>query len=156
MVAALIGITVPERLRQRQFAVDAARSARLHTIARALLDYRDSHGTFPTDLEALRSLSDPDGSIAEALRDLGDLYQRASRTENQLELLDSKGYRATTALASANPKSKPMVTRGVALRDARTPSAPEPASYPFTSYTLTLPGERGWFSSDEELIMQDG
>jgi hypothetical protein len=48
------------------------------------------------------------------------------------------------------------VTRGVALRDARTPAAPEMGSIPFTSYTLTLPSENRWFSSDEELIMQDG
>lgn len=139
MVAALIGITVPARLRQRQMGIDAGRSARLRTAQRALLEYRELHGTFPADLEALRSVPDPDGSIAEALR-----------------FFDPKGYDATTALASANPKSKPMVTRGVALRDARTPSTPEPARIPFTSYTLTLRSEHGWFSSDEELIMQDG
>ncbi len=143
MVAALIGITVPERMRQRQLASDAARRARLYTARRALLEYRDLHGTFPTDrdnyIKELRTVPDPDGSIAEAL-----------------SFLDPAGYNATTTLAVANPKGKPMVTRGVALRDARTPSTPDLGSIPFTSYTLTLPSENRWFSSDEELIMQDG
>jgi len=143
MAVALIGITVPERMRQRQLALDAGRSARLHTAHRALLEYRDLHGTFPTDRDSyireLRTVPDPDGSIAEALR-----------------YLDPAGYNSTSTLAAANPKSKPMVTRGVALRDARTPATPEMGSIPFTSYTLTLPSENRWFSSDEDLIMQDG
>ena len=140
MVAALIGITVPDRLRQRQYSIEAARSARLHTAHRALLEYRDLHGTFPADIEALRKgVPDPDGSIAEALR-----------------FIDPKGYDPTTTLASANLKSKPINTRVVALRDARTPTAPEPARITFTTYTLTLRSENSWFSSDEELIMQDG
>lgn len=140
MVAALIGITVPERMRQHQYSLEAARSARLHTAHRALLEYRDLHGTFPTDIEALRQgVPDPDGSIAEALR-----------------FIDPRGYDATTTLAAANPKSKPMVARGVALRYANMPATSEPSRIPFTSYTLTLPSENRWFSSDEELIMQDG
>jgi len=140
MAVALIGITVPERMRQRQLALDAGRSARLHTVQRALLEYRDAHGTFPTDLDALRrSVPDPDGSIVEALR-----------------FVDPSGYSPTTTLAAANPKGKPMVTRGVALRNASTPATAEQARIPFTNYTLTLPSENRWFSSDEELIMQDG
>jgi hypothetical protein len=109
----------------------------------ALLEYRDLHGTFPTDrdnyIKELRTVPDPDGSIAEALR-----------------FLDPAGYSATTTLAVANAKSKPMVARGGALRDSRTTSTPELGSIPFTSYTLTLPSENRWFSSDEEMIMQDG
>jgi hypothetical protein len=138
----LIGITVPERLRQRQIAIEAGQSARLHTLHRALLEYRDLHGTFPTDqekyVEALRTVPDDDGSIAEALR-----------------FVDPKGYSSTTTLA-ANPKGKPMVARGVALLNANTPPAPERAGIPFTSYTLTLPSEHRWFSADEDLVMQDG
>jgi len=140
MVAGLIGITVPERLRQRRFAIEAGRSARLHTAHRALLEYKELHGTFPTDIEALRKgVPDPDGSIAEALR-----------------FIDPSGYSATTTLAAANPKSKLVVPRGAALQNASLPATSERTPIPFTSYKLTLPSENGWFSSDEELIMQDG
>ena len=102
-------------------AIEAANSARLHTLHRALLEYRELHGTLPTDsenyVEALRTVPDADGSIAEALR-----------------FVDPKGYSSTTTLA-ANPKGKPMVARGVALLNANTPPAPERAGIPFTSYT---------------------
>jgi hypothetical protein len=142
LMVGLIGITVPERLHQRQLAIEAGQSARLHTLHRALLEYRDLHGTFPTDqekyVEALRTVPDADGSIAEALR-----------------FVDPNGYTATTTLAS-NPKSKPLVARGVALRNVSMPATPEPAGIPFTSYTLTLPSEHRWFSADEDLVMQDG
>jgi hypothetical protein len=143
LVAALIGITVPARLRQRQFGIEAGRTARLHTLHRAMLEYRSLHGTFPTDsgeklIEALRTIPDPDGSIAEALR-----------------VVDVSGYAATTTIAS-NPKIKPLVARGVALRNANPPVAAESAGITFTSYSIRLPSEHGWFSSDEELIMQDG
>jgi hypothetical protein len=142
LAAGLIGITVPARLEQRQMAIEAGQSARLHRLHRALLEYRDLHGTFPTDqekyVEALRTLPDPDGSIGEALRSV-----------------DPGGYTATTTLA-ANPKSKPLVARGVALRNVSMPATAESAGITFTSYTLTLPSEHRWFSSDEDLIMQDG
>ena len=143
MVAGLIGITVPERLRQRQYSIEAAISARGYTINRALLQYRDLHGTFPTDpdkwIDALKGVPDPDGSIAEALR-----------------FADANGYAATTTVAVAATKSKPVVGRGTALRGGSPASSLEPAAVPFTSYTLRLPSEHRWFASDENYIMHDG
>lgn len=143
MVAGLIGITVPERLRQRQYSIEAAISARGHTIDRALLQYRDLHGTFPTDpdnyINALKSLPDADGSIGEALR-----------------FADPNGYTATTTVAVAATKSKPVVGRGTALRGGNPGASLEPAAVPFTSYTLRLPSEHRWFGSDDNYIMQDG
>jgi len=144
LVAALIGITVPERLRQRQYSIEAAMYARGHTLHRAFLEYRDLHGTFPPDpdkyVEALRTLPDPDGSIAEALR-----------------FVDPNGYTATTTLAAASTKAKSLVARGVALRYANTPANPEPASrMSFTSYTLRLPSEHRFFAPDEDFFVEDG
>lgn len=142
LAAALIGITVPERLRQREHSIEAAISARGHTISRALLEYRDLHGTLPTDpekyVEALRTLPDPDGSIAEALR-----------------YVDPNGYVPTAKLATAPAKSKPP-TRGVALRNVNVPASPEPSAVSFNSYDLRLPSEHRWFASDEDYIMRDG
>ncbi|HEV2903630.1 MAG TPA: hypothetical protein VGW32_01205, partial [Pyrinomonadaceae bacterium] len=93
MVATLIGVTVPERLRRRQWGIEAAENARGYTFARALLEYRQRHGTLPPQDEfarELRTLPDPDGSIAEALRNY-----------------DATGYDATSVVAAAAPKNKP-------------------------------------------------
>ena len=144
LVATLIGITVPERLRQRQYSIEAAMYARGHTLHRAFLEYRDLHGTFPPDpdkyVEALRTLPDPDGSIAEALR-----------------FVDPNGYTATTQLAAASTKTKPLVARGVALRNANMPANLEPAgAMSFTSYKLRLPSEHRFFALDEDFFVEDG
>lgn len=143
MVATLIGITVPARLRQRQYAIEAGMYARGYTLHRAFLEYRELHGTFPTDpdkyVEALRTLPDPDGSIAEALK-----------------YVDPAGYQASAQLAAASTKVKPMVARGVALRNVATPAATEPAGVSFTSYELRLPSEHRMLSSDDDFIMRDG
>jgi hypothetical protein len=146
MVAALIGITVPERLRQRQYSIEAATTARGYTLNRALLEYRERHGTFPTDsdtdkfVEALRSVPDPDGSIADALKYVDP---------------NPNAYAPTANLAVGPPKSKPP-TRGVVLRNTDVRSAPEPSAVSFTSYDLRLPTEHRWFASDEDYIMRDG
>lgn len=142
LVASLIGITVPERLRQREDSIEAASKARGYTISRALLEYRELHGTLPTDrdkyVEALRTLSDPDGSIADALR-----------------YVDPNGYFPTTQLASAPAKSKPPA-RVVARRNVDATSNPEVSAVSLTSYDLRLPSEHRWFASDEDYIMRDG
>jgi type II secretory pathway pseudopilin PulG len=144
LVAALIGITVPARISQRQDSIEAAIYARGYTLHRALLEYRDLHGTLPSDpdkyVEALRTLPDPDGSIAEALR-----------------FVDPGGYSAGSKIAAAAlTKSKPLVTRGGALRSASTPTNLEPAGVSFTSYELRLPSEHRLFASDDDFVMQDG
>lgn len=140
LVVAFIGITVPERLRQREYSIEAAISARGHTINRALLEYRELHGTLPTEnyVRALSDLPDPDGSIAEALR-----------------FVDPNGYAPTAKLAVAPGKSKPSI-RTVALRNADGPSNPEPPSVSFNSYDLYLPSEHRWFAADDDYVMRDG
>jgi hypothetical protein len=143
LIATLIGITVPVRLERRQWGLEAAMAARAYTLHRALLEYREVHGTYPTDpdkyVEALRTLPDADGSIADALR-----------------YVDPNGYQATAQLAAASTKSKPMVARGVALRNASTTPPPEPTGVSFTSYTLRLPSEHRLFGSDDDFVLNDG
>jgi len=143
LIATLIGITVPVRLERRQWGLEAAMAARAYTLHRALLEYRELHGTYPTDpdkyVEALRTLPDSDGSIADALR-----------------YVDPSGYQATAQLAAASTKSKPLVVRGVALRNASTTPPPEPTGVSFTSYTLRLPSEHRLFGSDDDFVLSDG
>ncbi len=138
LVAALIGITVPERMRQRQYSIRAEVTARYHTVDRALFEYRQLYRTLPTDIGELKKLPDPDGSIADALKHL-----------------DAIRYAPGVDLASAPGKSKPSL-RPIALRNASGPSNPDPPSFSITSYDLRLPSEHRWFAADEDYVMQDG
>jgi hypothetical protein len=143
LIATLIGITVPVRLERRQWAVEAANNARCYTRTRALLEYRELHGTLPAQDELVKELStlpDPDGSIADALRNV-----------------DVTGYEAGTVIAAASNKSKSLVSRGSAIRNATTtvdPSTDHGVS--FTSYKWRLPGEDKVLNTDDDLIVEDG
>ncbi len=143
LIVTLIGITVPVRLERRQWANEAAINARGYTLARALLEYRDLRGTVPTQedlVKELGTLPDPDGSIAEALYNL-----------------DSTGYQASTLLAAASTKSKSLVPRGGAIRNAATGADPvTDRGVSFTSYKLRLPGEDKILNTDDDVIIQDG
>src|SRR3989440_6239609 len=66
-LTALIGVTVPERLRMRELARRAAENAVLYETDLALARYRKRFGTYPSALADLRRLEDPDGSIARLL-----------------------------------------------------------------------------------------
>lgn len=141
MVATLIGVTVPERLRRHQWAVDAGYYAQAYTIQRALLEYRALHGTLPTSddfVEGLSSLPDPDGSIAQALRNM-----------------DPNGYQSNSVVAAASTKSKPLV-RGTALRFAATSATTDPPSVSFTNYDLRLPGPDKLPNTDDDFVVRDG
>src|SRR3982750_1853999 len=70
LILMLIGITIPERLRQRQWSVEANINAKAYTIVRAQLEYQALHGTVAVDIRDLYELPDQDGSIAAALRDV--------------------------------------------------------------------------------------
>jgi len=143
LMATLIGITIPVRLERRQWGIEAGAYARGYTLHRAFLEYRELHGTYPTDpdkyIEALRTLPDADGSIAEALR-----------------YVDPAGYQATAQLAAATTKSKAPVARVVALRNASTATSADPAGVSFTNYELRLPSEHRLFASDEDFVLRDG
>src|SRR5205807_10037477 len=139
LIATLISVTIPERFRQRQYAIEAGQNARLYTIHRALMQYSEVHGTLPPQedlIKALSALPDPDGLIAEALRGL-----------------DANSYEPTVTLAT---KSKPQILRGSALRNAPATGRSIEQPVTFNTYKLRLPSEHRLFSSDEDLIMEDG
>ncbi|HXT62383.1 MAG TPA: hypothetical protein VN696_05035 [Pyrinomonadaceae bacterium] len=141
VVATLIGITVPQRLRRHQWALEAADNARAYTMSRAILEYRELHGTIPAQddvLSQLRTLPDPDGSIAEALR-----------------YVDANGYQPISVLAAAAPKSKTLA-RGVAIRKASLETTPDPLAFSLTNYELRLPGADKKLNTEDDLIVSDG
>jgi len=142
LIATLIGITVPQRLRQRQWAIEAAFYAQAYTIDRALLEYRSRFGTLPSDINNLsRDLPDPDGSIAAALA-----------------TLDATGYETRADLA-ALPKQKPRTLRGAVIRNASMNSATDdtaPGGLSFTNYVLRLRGADKLMGTEDDLILSDG
>jgi hypothetical protein len=144
MIASLIGITIPVRMERRQWGIEAATNAPYYTLARAQLEYRDLHGTLPSQDELVKQLStlpDPDGSIAEALRNL-----------------DVSGYELmSSGIAAASTKSKSLVSRGSAFRNAATGADPATdRGVSLTSYKWRLPGEDKILGNEDDLILQDG
>ena len=143
LVGTLIGVTVPERLRRRQWGLDAASYARGYTLHRALLEYQELHGTLPPDrdryIEAIRTLPDPNGSIAEAL-----------------QYVDANGYQASSLVAATSTKDKPIPQRGDALRSSGRLVNGDPPHLSFNSYELRLRSEDTMFRTREAFIMRDG
>ena len=141
LVLLLIGVTVPERLRNRQLAIDAGIQRKGYTIDRALLEYRIEFGTLPTDLKDLSRLSDKDGSIAAALSGI-----------------DITGYKATADLAALPAKKRPPL-RGAVILNASINSATDDLpseGVSFTNYELPLAGEDKLFGTEDDFIVRDG
>jgi hypothetical protein len=142
-VLTLIGITVPQRIQSYRISVDAEQYARAYAYDRALTAYRNRFGTFPTVPGDLRKLPDPDGTIAELLKD-----------SNQ------SAYRPWTELASASPGSVPKpkldgsTVRPASINTGRDVAEEEPVS--FTSYELRTPGADGVYGTEDDLLIRDG
>ncbi|MFN2511393.1 MAG: hypothetical protein ABR568_08110 [Pyrinomonadaceae bacterium] len=141
LIAVLIGVTVPERLRQRQDGLRAASYAMGYRVARAQLEYYARFGTLPADLNDLRRLPDPDGSIASAL-----------------SILDPSTYKPSADLA-ALPKQKSRNLRGAVIRNASLDTATDDLpgeGLSFTNYELRLPGADKLMGTEDDLIVKDG
>jgi hypothetical protein len=142
LVLLFIGITVPGRLQHHQWSVEAGYKAQAYRIDRALIEYRETFGTLPSELKDLtKSLPDADGSLAAALKDV-----------------DTSGYTANSEVAAV-PKKKPRTLRGAAILNASVGSAPdEGLSGPisFTNYELRLPGADKLMKTEDDLIVIDG
>lgn len=139
----MIGITIPERLQQRQLAHAAAAQAPAYTVARALLTYRQLHGFLPAPEEfvsELKTLPDPDGAIAAAL-----------------QAVDVSAYQPSTVVATGPSKTKLLPVRGEVIRKASlsVPASDHP-SVSFTNYDLRLPGADKVLNTDDDLIVFDG
>ena len=142
LIAVLIGVTIPERLRQREMAKEARYKAYFYTFERAALEYLTRYQTYPTDFTDLRNrIPDPDGSLAEAL-----LY------------MDSRGYRPSADFASNTTEKAPSL-RGVAIRKASLTSATDDTpsgGLAFTTYELQLPGEDKILGTEDDWIGSNG
>jgi len=144
LIATLIVITVPARLRQRRMSIEAGLNARAYTLIRAQLEYQARYGAVATEIKDLKDLPDPDGSIAAALADV-----------------DPAGYQPRGADVAVLPTEKGRRLRGAAIRNASVSSLAEdqPAgglSSSLTNYDLLLPGEDKVLRTDDDLLIRDG
>jgi hypothetical protein len=144
LIAVLIGVTVPARLRQRNIALEAAQQVHALTIDRALFEYQLRFKTLPdksTVKTDLAKLPDPDGSLAAALSEM-----------------DPIGYQPRAEVAAMSTE-KPIALRGAAIRQASLNSTTDDATlggFPFTHYDLRLPGEDRILGNEDDWVAQDG
>lgn len=138
LILILIGVTVPERLQQRQDGIQAGFNAQGYRIDRALTEYREEFGTLPSELKDLNRLPDSDGTIAAALLNL-----------------DTSGYKASAEMAA---KQKPQPLRGAVIRNASLTIADDMPNeaLSFTNYVLPLPGADKLLGTEDDLIVRDG
>lgn len=141
LLLVFIGVTVPERLRRHQWAIEAGYNAQAYRIDRALTEYREAFETLPSDLKDLSRLPDADGSLAAALKNI-----------------DSSGYTVNSEVAAV-PTKKPRPLRGAVILNASVaPAADETLSggISFTNYELRLPGADKLLNTEDDLIVRDG
>lgn len=141
LMAMLIGVTVPARLRQRELAKEAEVRAVWHTFEAAVLEYRMRYHTYPADFNDIRErIPDPHGTIAAAL-----------------DSLVPKGYQPSAEMAASE---KPRALRsGMAIRNASlsTTSDDVPAGgLAFTRFELRMPGEDKILGTEDDWIGRDG
>ncbi|MDQ6652372.1 MAG: hypothetical protein M3Y84_06475 [Acidobacteriota bacterium] len=143
LVLVLIGVTVPERLRQRQRGIDAGVNALAYTFDRAIFEYRAKFERVPNELSDLKQLPDADGSIAAALNSLDPVaYPNA--------------YRPSAEVAA---KQKPRTLRGAVIRNASISTAADDTlseGLSFTNYELRLPGPDKVMGTEDDLLVRDG
>jgi len=140
-LSALIGVTVPERLRMRELGRRAAENALLYDTDLALMRYRQRFGTYPATLEDLRRLEDPDGSVARLLA--------------RIEAGEYKPETDVASLSSARAKSRGRRRVSELRGVASAPDLPD-AGITLTNYEVVLPGRDGLLGTDDDLRIKDG
>lgn len=146
MIATFIGVTIPERLRQRERGIEAGYNAQLYTLHRAFLQYRARFETYPSSLADLKLLPDPDGSIAAALGGV-----------------DQMGYKPY-AIQARLPEKKSRPRRPLAVRQVSTNAGSAISStddaleegVSFTNYDMILPGEDKILGTADDWRIRDG
>jgi hypothetical protein len=142
-LVALVGVTVPERLRRRELARRAAENALLYAGDQALARYRARFGTYPASLGDLRRLDDPNCELAAALEAMGAAEYKAETDLASLSTTGPKGGKRRSATR----------TRRVSARN--TDDLPG-AGLALTNYELVLPGRDKLLGTEDDLRIRDG
>lgn len=142
LIAILIGITVPARIRQHQMSIEAGIHADYYRVDQAALEYSLKYKTLPASLSDLKKrLPDPDGSLAKALLNI-----------------DEAGYHPSADVATVSTE-KSRSLRGAVIRNASFNSSTDdspPGGLSFNTYELRLPGEDRILGTDDDWIARDG
>jgi hypothetical protein len=149
-VALLIGITIPERLRQRELALQAANDVLRHASNRVLLGYMSRHGSLPTNVDELikdlRNTPDPDGTLAKVIAEMqAGVYSPEASLASMPEAAKKKGARRISSV-----RMRPVSDRATAADD--TPGQ----GISFTNYELVLPGRDKILGTPDDLRIRDG
>jgi hypothetical protein len=141
-LAALVGVTVPERLRMRELARRAAENAVLYQTDLALARYRKRFGTYPAALTDLLRLEDPDGSIARLLSVVapGEYKPETDVASLSAGRTKARGRRRVSALAARAAGADDFSGPVIAL----------------TNYALALPGRDRVLGTGDDLYIRDG
>ena len=138
LIALLIGVTVPARLRHRELAKEAAIRSQIYAFERALFEYRLKYQSYPPDMQAL--------------------LERIPDTDGTLRSLDPAGYRPSADVAAVGTE-KSRTLRGAVIRKASLISATDdtpPGGLAFTNYVMRFPGEDKILGTDDDWIGRDG
>lgn len=140
LIALLIGVTVPERLRHRQLARESTIRAEWYAFERAMFEYKLKYQSYPADYkDLLERMPDPDGTLAR---------------------LDPTGYTPSADVAVVvTSQNKPRNLRGAVIRKTSIAPVTEdttPAGLAFTNYVMRFPGEDKILGTADDWIGRDG
>jgi len=142
----LIGLTIPERLRQRERGIEAAKNVEGYEAIKVLYEYRARFNSFPATAEDLQKLPDPDGSVA---RLMASMRSEAYEPQSAIAALPPATAK-TSAPRAANVPMRPVALRTAVGGDV----AGEALS--FTNYKLRLPGKDSTLGTADDLMIRDG
>lgn len=142
----LVGLTIPERLRQRERGIEAAKNVEGYEAIKVLYEYRARFNSFPATAGDLQKLPDPDGSVA---RLMASMRSEAYEPQSAIAALPA------TAKTSAPRAAANMPLRPVALRTSIGGDVAGEA-LSFTNYKLRLPGKDNTLGTQDDLMIRDG
>jgi hypothetical protein len=142
----LLGLAIPERLRQRERSIEAARNVEGYEAIKVLYEYRARFNSFPATAEDLQKLPDPDGSVA---RLMASMRSEAYEPQSAIAALPVTA-KTNAPRAAANVPMRPVALRTAIGGDV----AGEALS--FTNYKLRLPGKDKTLGTEDDLMIRDG
>jgi hypothetical protein len=143
----LIGLTIPERIRQHERGVDAAKNVEGYEAIKVLYEYRARFNSFPATAEDLQNLPDPDGSVA---RLISTMRSEAYEPQSAIAALPPPSTKTRASRSAVNVPIRPVALR----TDIGADVAGEALS--FTNYKLRLPGKDKTLGTEDDLMIRDG
>jgi hypothetical protein len=143
----LIGLTIPERMRQRERGIEAAKNVEGYEAIKVLYEYRARFNSFPATAEDLQKLPDPDGSVA---RLIATMRSEAYEPQSAIAALPPPSTKTRAARTAVNVPLRPVALR----TDIGADVSGEALS--FTNYKLRLPGKDKTLGTEDDLMIRDG